>query len=202
MAKVAYTSDQRLAVVALAEVSGAPAAAAQFGIDVDTVRTWQRDAVPSSALGRAVELALSKVTLALSGGNVRPRDAAVMYGILRDKAARYDRPIEADEVDPEAEQVALADAVAAEVERVIATYPERDFGLGLFQRLRVDTLASRVRFPSMGPFFDAWTGSITATLPHYRALTAELAAAGERPLEYNEALDLFVGPVSTEDPRR
>jgi transposase-like protein len=102
--KVRYTEDQRLSIIAMAEVSGAPAAAEHFGIDHETVRKWQRETPDTPLLQRAIQLALSKGVLALATGKVRPRDSAVMYGIWRDKAARYDRPREPEPEEQVEEQ--------------------------------------------------------------------------------------------------
>ena len=88
MPRIAYTTAQKQEAVALARVAGVEAAAQSLGIDRRTVRKWSdqagdRPELDGSAEGwqRLLDLAQSKVAVALSNGTVRPKDAAVIAAI-------------------------------------------------------------------------------------------------------------------------
>ncbi|MFL5686601.1 MAG: transposase [Chloroflexota bacterium] len=88
MARKRYTAAQKAEAVALARVSGAGHAAEQLGIDVRTIRAWVGAAgdppeLDGTAAGwqQLLDLAHSQVVSALTGGKVRPKDAAVIAAI-------------------------------------------------------------------------------------------------------------------------
>jgi hypothetical protein len=86
--RVSYSTAQRREAVALARVSGVEAAAGSLGIDPRTVRKWSAQAgdgpeLDGSAEGwqRLLDLAQSRVAVALATDKVRPKDAAVIAAI-------------------------------------------------------------------------------------------------------------------------
>ena len=102
MPRIAYTTAQKREAVALARVAGVEAAAQSLGIDRRTVRRWSdqagdRPELDGSAEGwqRLLDLAQSKVAVALASGKVRPKDAAVIAAIaernLRQLADRSEK---------------------------------------------------------------------------------------------------------------
>jgi hypothetical protein len=108
MARVAYSNDQRREAVALARVAGVEAAGQSLGIDPRTIRRWSAQAgdrpeLHGSAEGwqRLLDLAQSRVAVALSSGRVRPKDAAVIAAIaernLRQLDDREKRTVEPQE---------------------------------------------------------------------------------------------------------
>jgi hypothetical protein len=104
LARVAYSGEQRREAVALGRVAGAEAAARTLGIDPRTIRRWSEQAGDRAELDgtaegwqRFLDLAQSKVAVALSSGKVRPKDAAVIAAIaernLRQLADRSERRV-------------------------------------------------------------------------------------------------------------
>jgi hypothetical protein len=98
---ITYTLQQKAEAVALASVLGAEGASEQLGIDVRTVRSWAAKAgkgpelaVPTSAWQKLLDLAMARVGSALSTGNVRPKDAAVIAGIAQRNVREPEEPPE------------------------------------------------------------------------------------------------------------
>jgi transposase-like protein len=86
--RVRYSDAQKREAVALARVMGADSAAASLHIDPRTVRKWSAQAghgpeLDGSAEGwqRLLDLAQSRVAVALAADKVRPKDAAVIAAI-------------------------------------------------------------------------------------------------------------------------
>lgn len=100
-----YPRDVRIRAVALADATSMDYAVKLTGIPADTISRWVDEAPDQTDLERNVELALSEVTTRLASGQTRGlRDVATVYGILRDKLARYGRAEREPEPDPEQQE--------------------------------------------------------------------------------------------------
>jgi hypothetical protein len=102
----AYTVTQKAEAIALAVTAGAEYAAEQLGMDVRTVRVWAARAgkapelaAPETGWRGVLDLAMARVSTALAGNSVRPKDAAVIAAIasrnIRDKPPEPEPPTEA-----------------------------------------------------------------------------------------------------------
>jgi hypothetical protein len=91
MPNKSYSPDFKLRAVALASVRSVPIASKELGVPEDTLTRWVAKEPPSAGLERAVNLALSELTVRMAAGTLSPRDLTVAYGVLRDKQARYGR---------------------------------------------------------------------------------------------------------------
>jgi hypothetical protein len=118
-----YSLSKRAEVIADAVVTGAESTAIAHGLDVRTVRAWLATSgkAPAAEVNpegwrSLMDLALSKVNVALVGGHVRPKDAAVIAAI----ASRNIRE-PAPPAEPRTPEDEAYDAFVTELE---ARYPE------------------------------------------------------------------------------
>ena len=91
MARVAYSEDFKLRVLAIASVRGLSHACKTYGVTTETVRAWQAERPDDDKLKLAADLALSELTVEIAEGKGRTR-LATHAGILMDKVARYYKP--------------------------------------------------------------------------------------------------------------
>lgn len=118
MPRVAYSRERMAEAVALGQVIGADAAAAQLGMGAKAIRVWSAKAgkgpemvLEPDAWKRLLDLAIAKVTSAVASGKMRPRDMAVVAGIATRNLARASEP-----VAPPSEVETVADALIAAME--------------------------------------------------------------------------------------